>query len=46
MIKLIQKMRSKRKFVGHAVVVENATAKINGTPGGAIIEGSYAVWSR
>lgn len=46
MFKLFQKIQSKRKLTGGAVVITNASAKINGTPGGAIIEGGYGVWSR
>lgn len=46
MFKLLQKRISNRNMVDRAVVIKNAKEKINGVPGGAIVEGSYGVWSR
>ncbi|SUD84718.1 hypothetical protein [Stutzerimonas nitrititolerans] len=46
MFKLLQKRISNRNVVDRAVVIKKAKEKINGVPGGAIVEGSYGVWSR
>ncbi|MCQ4266893.1 hypothetical protein NAV28_06655 [Pseudomonas stutzeri] len=46
MFTLLQKRKSNRNVMDRAVVIKNAKAKINGVPGGAIVEGSYGVWSR
>ncbi|MGA4640140.1 hypothetical protein ACQKC8_10255 [Stutzerimonas stutzeri] len=46
MFTYIQKYITNRDLKGRAAVIKNAKAKINGVPGGAIVEGSYGVWSR
>ena len=46
MFKLLQKRISNRNVADRAFVIKNAKEKINGVPGGAIVEGSYGVWSR
>lgn len=46
MLKLLRKHRVKRNTIDRAVVIAGAKAKINGVPGGAIVEGRYGVWSR
>ncbi|MEG4315248.1 hypothetical protein U8L64_09575 [Pseudomonas sp. FIP_A4] len=46
MFKLLRKRTSDRDIGDRAVVITNAKGKINGVPGGAIVEGSYGVWSR
>ncbi|NKQ12150.1 MULTISPECIES: hypothetical protein [Pseudomonadaceae] len=46
MLKLLLTKSAKRPVTDRAVVIENAKRKINGVPGGGIIEGRYGVWSR
>nr|WP_286775551.1 Arm DNA-binding domain-containing protein [[Pseudomonas] sp. BICA1-14] len=46
MLKLLLIKPAKRPVTDRAVVIENAKRKINGVPGGGIIEGRYGVWSR
>jgi len=46
MFKHLWKQKSKRSAIDRAAVITDAKSKINGVPGGAIVEGRYGVWSR
>lgn len=46
MFKQLRKQKAKASAIQRAVVLTDAKGKINGVPGGAIVEGRYGVWSR